>query len=133
MQTKLNIVVAGRARATLVDEIKAIAPEAEVRLIEERDLGKVVDDADIVVTVRFPPDALQRAKRLKWVQSWAAGPNEILHEAMRANPVPLTSCKGNGAVPLAEHAIMLMLMLARGARRLLAAQAESRWDKFNVA
>jgi phosphoglycerate dehydrogenase-like enzyme len=132
-QDKLNIVIAGRARSTIVAEVKAIAPEAEVRLIEEKDLGSVVDDADIVVTVRFPPDVLLRAKRLKWVQSWAAGPNEILHDAMRASPVPLTSCKGNGAVPLAEHAMMLMLMLARGARRLLAAQADARWDKFNVA
>jgi phosphoglycerate dehydrogenase-like enzyme len=41
------------------------------------------------------------------------------------------SCKGNGAVPLAEHAMMLMLMLNRDARRWLRAQAEHRWDHWN--
>jgi phosphoglycerate dehydrogenase-like enzyme len=128
----LIIVIAGRTRPSLPDEIKAIAPEAEVRIVDEQALADHVEDAEIIVTVRLPPAALARAGRLKWVQSWAAGPNEILHDAMKASPVLLTSCKGNGAVPLAEHAIMLMLMLARDARRLLAAQAACRWDKFSV-
>jgi len=129
-QPTLRIVIAGRARPSLADEIRQIAPGAEIRLVAESELETAVADADIVATVRLPPSALADARRLKWVQSWAAGPNEILHDAMRKHPVPLTSCKGNGAVPLAEHAIMLMLMLDRDVRRLLRAQDESRWDKF---
>lgn len=129
---RLKIVIAARNRPGLGDEIRAIAPNAVVEFVEEGALADAVADADIVATVRLPPAALARANRLRWVQSWAAGPNGILHEAMRRHPVPLTCCKGNGGVPLAEHAIMLMLMLARDARRMLAAQAQSRWDRFQI-
>jgi phosphoglycerate dehydrogenase-like enzyme len=128
----LRIVICGRARPTLAQEIHAIVPEAVVRLASESELEVAAGDADIVATVRITPAALAKARRLKWIQSWAAGPNEILHEAMRRSPVILTSCRGNGAVPLAEHAIMLMLMLARQALRLVDAQRARRWDKFNV-
>jgi phosphoglycerate dehydrogenase-like enzyme len=47
---------------------------------------------------------------------------------MVASPVVCTSCKGNGAIPLAEHAILLMLMLNRDAPRWLRAQAAHRWE-----
>jgi phosphoglycerate dehydrogenase-like enzyme len=134
----LTIVISGRslagwmnwARPTLLEEVKTIAPQADVRVVEANEVDEAVVDADILAAVHLSPGALRRAKRLKWVQSWAAGPNELLYDAMRESPVILTSCKGNGAVPLAEHAIMLMLMLDRDARRLLNAQAERRWDKF---
>ncbi|QYN39968.1 D-2-hydroxyacid dehydrogenase [Pseudonocardia sp. DSM 110487] len=49
---------------------------------------------------------------------------------MVASPVVLTSSKGNGAVPLAEHALMLMLMLDRDAPRWLRAQGSRTWDRF---
>ncbi len=117
-------------RPSLVEEVKEIASGAEVRMVEASEVDEAAVDADILATVDLSPDALRRAKRLKWVHSWAAGPNELISDAMLESPVVLTSCKGNGAVPLAEHAIMLMLMLDRDARRMLTAQAERRWDKF---
>jgi len=42
----------------------------------------------------------------------------------------VTSCASNGAIPLAEHAVMLMLMLSRDAPRWLKNQAESRWERW---
>jgi len=129
----LRIVISGRARPLLPLKIREVAPEADIALVAEKDLEVAVADAEIVATVRLPPPALARARRLKWVQSWAAGPNAILHDAMRRSPVIVTSCRGNGAIPLSEHAIMLMLMLARQAPRLLAAQAARHWEQFNVA
>ena len=43
----------------------------------------------------------------------------------------LTCSKGNGAIPLAEHAMMLMLMLNRDALRWLRAQQDRRWDHYS--
>jgi len=68
------------------------------------------------------------ASPLMVVQSWAAGPDQLMTPEMKASQVVCTSCKGNGAIPLAEHAMMLMLMLNRDARRWLRAQGEHRWD-----
>ncbi|HHY50989.1 MAG TPA: D-2-hydroxyacid dehydrogenase, partial [Alphaproteobacteria bacterium] len=46
---------------------------------------------------------------------------------MVASPVTVTSCASNGAIPLAEHAIMLMLLLSRNGVRWLENQRERRW------
>ncbi len=136
MSEPLNIVIvrhsiAGLRHDGIADEARAIVPDARVRLVDPDELDGVIEDADVVAAARVAPHVFQRAKRLKWLQSWTAGPNDLMHDGIRASPVLVTSCKGNGAIPLAEHAMMLMLMLNRKARRLLAAQMESHWDKFH--
>ena len=59
-----------------------------------------------------------------------AGTNSLLYPEMIASPVVLTSVAGNGAISMAEHAVMLMLMLARNAPRWLKNQAESKWERW---
>jgi len=111
-------------------QIQAAVPGADCRYFEKRsDLEAHVEDAEVIAG-SISPQGLARAKSLKWVQSWAAGPDEALFPEMVESPVILTSCKGNGAIPLAEHAMMLMLMLNRNMMRWIRAQDEHRWDKF---
>ncbi|MFN8525782.1 MAG: D-2-hydroxyacid dehydrogenase [Chloroflexota bacterium] len=111
-------------------QINAAAGPASVRHFESRaDLEREIEQADIVVG-SLSAEGLARAVRLKWVQSWAAGTNEILFPEMVESPVAVTSCAGNGGIPLAEHAVMLMLMLNRNATRWLQNQAEQRWERW---
>lgn len=111
-------------------QIRAAVPDVAVRYFEKRDdLEAQIAEADVVAG-SISPRGLAKANRLKWVQSWAAGPDAALFPEMVESPVVLTSCKGNGAIPLAEHAMMLMLLLNRNALRWLRAQAEHRWDPF---
>ncbi|MCC6628667.1 MAG: D-2-hydroxyacid dehydrogenase [Chloroflexi bacterium] len=110
-------------------QIRAAAAGADVRFVPSRaDLLDHITEAEIVFGY-VPPEALARAQRLRWVQSAAAGPNALLYPAMLASDVLVTSCKGNGAIPLAEHAMLLMLMLNRNALHWVRAQAEHRWDR----
>ena len=74
--------------------------------------------------------ALAQAPGLEWLHSWAAGPDTQLTPAFRAHPAVLTCSKGNGAIPLAEHAMMLMLILNRDAPRWARAHADGQWDRF---
>lgn len=107
-----------------------IAGDATVRWFDTRqELEDQIEQADVVASHISAP-ALLRAKRLKWVHSWSAGPNSFAYPEMQASDVPLTCSKGNGAVPLAEHAVLLMLMLARDMRRWLRAQADKQWDTY---
>jgi phosphoglycerate dehydrogenase-like enzyme len=73
---------------------------------------------------------LARASNLKWVHSWAAGADNDLFPEMVASPVVLTSSAGNGAIPLAEHSMLLMLMLNRDVPRWMRAQTTKTWDRF---
>lgn len=83
-----------------------------------------------IVTGQIPPDALRVAGALRWVHSWMAGPNDQLYPDFVAHPVAFTCSRGNGAIPLAEHAMMLMLMLNRQASRWTQAQRDRRWERF---
>ena len=128
----LTVYLTGEVQPHQLEQIKAAVPGAEVRYFKtNRELEENIEAAEVVATSRLSADALARAKRLKLVQSWAAGPDALITAEMKASDVVCTSCKGNGAIPLAEHAMMLMLMLNRDARRWLRAQGEHRWDHWS--
>jgi phosphoglycerate dehydrogenase-like enzyme len=95
---------------------------------DQEKLEARIDEAQVVAG-QLSAVALARAEQLKWVQSWAAGPDSALYPEMVASPVILTCCKGNGGVPLAEHAMMLMMMLNTGAVQWLDAQHDREWRR----
>jgi phosphoglycerate dehydrogenase-like enzyme len=125
-----TVLVSGQVTPGQLDQIRAAAPSADCRYFDRlSDLEAQIDDADVVAGP-LTPAGLARARNLRWIQTWAAGPDAALFPELVDSPVILTCCRGNGAVPLAEHAMMLMLMLNRGALRWLKAQAERRWEHF---
>ena len=56
---------------------------------------------------------LQRAKRLRFIQSIGAGTDQFSREALRQHGVRLASARGVNARAVAEHVMALMLALAR--------------------
>jgi phosphoglycerate dehydrogenase-like enzyme len=112
------------------ERIRAAAPDADIVFATSvADVADRLPEAHVVAGT-LDAAGLVAAGRLQWVHSWAAGVDGALHPEMVASPVVLTSSKGNGAVPLAEHALMLMLMLDRDAPRWLRAQGSRTWDRF---
>ncbi|AJE47815.1 D-2-hydroxyacid dehydrogenase [Celeribacter indicus] len=115
---------------THLAELREVAPRARLwRCADATEISARIGEADVVAGF-VDRAALARAGRLAWVHSWAAGPNRQLYPEFVAHGAMLTSSKGNGAIPLAEHAMMLMLMLNRGALRWLDGQRERRWAPF---
>lgn len=117
-----------------LDDEDVAAAEVAAAPYRVRVVCHVDDAADELGQVRgivgsVEPQHLAAAGELEWVHSWIAGPDTQLHEAMRTSPAVLTSSAGNGGVPLAEHAIMMMLMLDRDAVRWVEAQRDRRWDR----
>jgi phosphoglycerate dehydrogenase-like enzyme len=112
------------------ERIRAAAPGADVTFAARvADVADRLPSADVVAG-SLDPAAFATAGRLRWIHSWAAGVDAALFPELVASPVVLTSSKGNGAVPLAEHALMLMLMLDRDAPRWARAQDAREWDRF---
>lgn len=111
-------------------EIAAAAPGATI--LHGMDAGSYENQlprAEIVAGA-VPSRLLATAENLKWLHSWAAGPDHQLYPDFIAHPAFLTSSAGNGAIPLAEHAMMLMLMLNRNAQRWIDSQRARQWDRF---
>lgn len=113
-----------------LSEIKNVA--ADATLIQTKSADELATEMTRahIVGGSVPKELLASATQLEWVHSWAAGPDYQLYEAFVEHPALLTSSAGNGAIPLAEHAIMLMLMLNRDALRWIKSQQERKWDRF---
>lgn len=103
-------------------------PEARLVVDPVPDLAAVT-----AIAGRVSDEELETFHRLTWVHSWAAGVEADigprLRERAAAGRVVVTSSAGNGAVPLAEHAMMLALMLDREAPRWAAAQSTRTWER----
>jgi phosphoglycerate dehydrogenase-like enzyme len=124
------LVTGGRMTPDQRARAQAAAPSAEF-LYADRVEGVAAQLATFdVVGGSLTGEQLVAATRLRWVHSWVAGADFDLVPEMVASPVVLTSSAGNGAIPLAEQAILLMLMLDRNVPRWMAAQREHRWDRF---
>jgi phosphoglycerate dehydrogenase-like enzyme len=102
----------------------------EVRFVDAVDATDPALAYAVAVAGTIPGPVLAAAPRLRWVHGWAAGADGNLTPEMLASEVVLTTSVGNGAIPLAEHAMLLMMMLNRDAPRWMRAQQDHRWDRF---
>ncbi len=112
----------------LAEEARAVSPRIEAVVLPNREALRALLAEAEVVAGSVPGPLLAAAPKLRWLHSWGAGV-EVSPE-LKQHPAIFTCSKGNGAIPLAEHVILLMLMLARNVPRVLRAQQEHRWDKF---
>jgi len=90
------------------------------------------EDADVLVAWSNPQalleDAAIRLRRLRWVQTLAAGPDAILAAGFGADVV-ITSGVGLHSATVAEHALTLVLTLVRRMPAMAAAQARHEWSR----
>lgn len=93
-----------------------------------------LDPADldgVVAIAGRVPDELAATPALRWNHLWSAGADGTLASAIaRRDDVVLTASLGNGGIPLAEHAALLMLLLDRGGWRWARGQEQRAWDHF---
>ena len=74
-------------------------------------------DAEILITwtntASNLKDAASRMKNLKWIQSLAAGPNDVLNAGFDASKITITTGSGLHDHTVAEHTLGLLLLAAR--------------------
>lgn len=126
-QMPLTVLMTGRVADESLRRLRERYPEIDFRYFENvADLEAHIEEADVVAG-EISEAAFRRATRLRWQHSFAAGVDRSLFPSMIESDIPFTCSKSNGAIPLAEHALMHMLMLAGGAVELLDAQRQHSW------
>ena len=72
-------------------------------------------------------DAASRMKNLKWIQSLAAGPNDVLNAGF--DPKAVAICTGSGLhdLTVAEHTLGLLLASARKFHLMRDSQMQGKW------
>jgi len=96
----------------------------------DRPIPEEHTDAEALVVWGNPPalvrDAASRLTRLRWVQTLAAGPDEVLAAGF-APSVVITAGLTLHDTTVAEHALMLVLAAARRLNLMIRAQIGHRW------
>jgi phosphoglycerate dehydrogenase-like enzyme len=104
--------------------IHAESPEAWLRGIEE---------ADVAFSAQLTPEHMERASRLRWVHSPAAGIGAMLFPAMVASPVIMTNSRGISADTIAEHVVAVTLALFRKLPLAVRSQGAREWVQQAMA
>lgn len=88
-------------------------------------------DAEIMITwdnaSQMLKDAASRLTKIKWIQSFAAGPNELMTAGFDPRKITITTGSGCHDETVAEHALGLLLLAARRFDEMLDYQRRAEW------
>lgn len=88
-------------------------------------------DAEAMITWTNSPDNLKdaasRMKNLKWIQSLAAGPNDVLGAGFDASKIKVTTGSGLHDWTVAEHTLGMLLTAARKFHEMRDYQNQGKW------
>lgn len=120
--------------------------EAYARLIRERfpqvhaivasdpdRLARHIEEADVLLASSFPVELIDRAKRLRWFQSSAAGVDSLLPIRDKVSHLTVTNARGIHGQIIADFVMAGVTMLQWDFRRFLREQAERKWNPRYVA
>jgi phosphoglycerate dehydrogenase-like enzyme len=93
---------------------------------------RVLPEADAVYGVLVDAENLAAARRLRWIHVSAAGVGSLIFPALVRSEVVLTNGRGLHAVSMAEHALGLMLAIARKIHLARDLQRERRWEQIGL-
>jgi D-2-hydroxyacid dehydrogenase (NADP+) len=93
------------------------------------------ESAEAIIGHHFQFDdlLLQRAKKLRWIQSLTSGTDAITELHALRPEVVVTSTRGMHGPQMSELIFLHMLALARDYPRMLRNQAEARWERWPQA
>jgi phosphoglycerate dehydrogenase-like enzyme len=106
-------------------------PGTEERLIERIAGAEVA--INIRSSVRFTETVFARSPHLRLVSIWGTGTDNIDLAAAARHGVTITNTPGVSAISIAEHALALMLAVARQLPRLDTETRQGRWARGQMA
>jgi D-2-hydroxyacid dehydrogenase (NADP+) len=111
-----------------VERLRTDFPQTEVAYSEKkRDDEQTLRGADVLIGWSLSPDQLRAAKSLRWIYSITAAIDQFLYSELIASEIALTNAGRVHGPVVAEHAIAMLLALAK---RLLSAvhyQQRRKW------
>lgn len=119
-----------RPQPVMANTLRARWPEMRVVHLPNYDpLPAELPDTDIFVGYSLRADQLKHAKKLKWIHSTAAGVAQLMYPELRDSGILVTNPSGVFSVPMAEHAIGLLIALARNFPDSVRHQDRSNWGQ----
>ncbi len=128
----IKIVCSEKLTPEEVEKIRGAGKNIDlVMLRDHSELKEQAAEAEVILGV-VDRETVLNARKLKWVQTWAAGV-ELLPKELMEHPSVLTNMQRVFAPVIAESAIGLMLSLTRGlAQSSIPSFKERKWGRSEV-
>jgi phosphoglycerate dehydrogenase-like enzyme len=121
------------AKPALAEAVRGRWPEMRVVHLPEYDrLPQELPDARIFVGASLRPQQFARANQLQWIHSTAAGVSQLMYPELRDSGVIVTNPSGIFSVPMAEHAMGMILALARNFPDAVRFQDRAKWAQQDL-
>ncbi len=91
-----------------------------------------ITDAEIFIGWALRPEQFVAAKKLKWIHSPAAAVHQLMYTELIQSSVVLTNASGIHGPVVAEHAIAVMLALAKRLPQAMQYQAKKTWSQEHL-
>jgi D-2-hydroxyacid dehydrogenase (NADP+) len=123
-----------RTPVSEVERLRERFPEINfIHAQTDEEASAAIETADVALASRLSPAMAGRAPRLRWVHSTAAAVANLLPLGdFVARGIQVTNSRGIQAVPIAEHVMGGLLVLARRFNLMLDAQRERRWIQHEL-
>ena len=110
--------------------LRRAAPAARFETAQdEGSAAELIRNADVVLGNRYFLQSLPHARQLRWMQSNSAGVDLILTAGAALDGLVVTCARGVYDDEVADHAVALVLGLARGLHHARDAQLMRRWER----
>jgi phosphoglycerate dehydrogenase-like enzyme len=137
LATRMKLLVLGRREAPHFAPLAAL-PGVEVCFGERpEDFPDQARGAEAILAGfhgrRLLEPLLPMVPEARWIHTLSAGLDHVLFPALVESPIVVTNARGAFSRALAEFAVAGLLFFAKDLRRMLRAQAERRWEPFDVS
>lgn len=117
-----------RAPAWVQQRLAQDFPQAQVVQLPGYDrVPQEIVDTDVFIGWSLKPEQFATAKRLKWIHSPAAAVHQLMYPEMIESAVVITNAREVHGPVVAEHAIALVLALAKRLPRAMQYQMKKHW------
>jgi phosphoglycerate dehydrogenase-like enzyme len=97
----------------------------------EEDLDTLLAEADVIfANLIIPDDLAARSPKAKWIHFQGAGMDPYAGTDVFDSDKILTNGRGGMAVPIAEHALMMIMALGKNIPRLMTQKQQKEWQDF---
>src|SRR5713101_4435855 len=114
----------------LAQQLQGEFPETTVTLVQDpKRRQEEFSDANVLFTLRLSPEDFRAARQLQWLHLPSAGATHVLFPEMVESDVIVTNSRGLHGIPIAEHVLGMMIILARKLHEAYGFQLAGKWAR----
>lgn len=130
MKRRLMLVLR-KLEPALLERIRAAAPGFEVLTVTDGTMeDRHYKEAELICgwNAKAEQLALAPGTKLRWIQTWGAGIEQMPLAAIKAREVWLTNASGVHPFPISETVFAMLLAFTRGLHLSIRNQSQRRWE-----